>query len=56
MQVLAEEITPTLENLRKERSHYMKWSSNQTEIERLSRFTVAYEYTKVRKIEFPSHT
>jgi structural maintenance of chromosome 2 len=24
--VLAEEITPTLENLREERSHYMKWT------------------------------
>ena len=27
----------------------MKWSSNQTEIERLSRFTVAYEYSKANE-------
>eukprot|EP01114_Cavostelium_apophysatum_P019873 TRINITY_DN6515_c0_g1_i1.p1 TRINITY_DN6515_c0_g1~~TRINITY_DN6515_c0_g1_i1.p1 ORF type:complete len:1177 (+),score=479.47 TRINITY_DN6515_c0_g1_i1:127-3657(+) len=47
--VLAEEITPTLENLRKERAHYMKWTSNQTEIERMSRFVVAYEYTKAQE-------
>jgi chromosome segregation ATPase len=49
-QILTEEITPTLENLRKERSHYLKWSNNQAEIERLSRFTVAHEYVRAQEI------
>jgi structural maintenance of chromosome 2 len=44
--VLNEEITPTLDNLRRERTEYTKWTNNQTEVERLSRFTVAYEYVK----------
>lgn len=48
--VLDEEITPTLENLRKERTHYMKWTNNQIEIEKLTRFTVAYEYIKSQEI------
>jgi structural maintenance of chromosome 2 len=47
--VLKEEITPTLENLRKERALYIKWSNNQSDIERLTRFTVAYEYTKAQE-------
>eukprot|EP01116_Phalansterium_solitarium_P024546 TRINITY_DN9018_c0_g1_i1.p1 TRINITY_DN9018_c0_g1~~TRINITY_DN9018_c0_g1_i1.p1 ORF type:complete len:1029 (-),score=578.04 TRINITY_DN9018_c0_g1_i1:534-3620(-) len=46
--VLAEEITPTLERLRTERTHYMRWTANQQEIERLTRFTVAYEYVQAR--------
>lgn len=44
--VLMEEITPTLENLRKERTHYMTWTTNQAKIEQLSRFVAAYEYSK----------
>lgn len=44
--VLEEEITPTLENLRKERSHYIQWSNNQTQLERLSRFCIAYDFYK----------
>merc|ERR1719174_3306791 len=42
--ILAEEITPTLEKLQKERSNYMRWASNNNEIERLSRFCLAYQY------------
>jgi len=46
--LLAEEITPTLEKLQKERANYMLWASNNNEIERLQRFCVAYEYTQVK--------
>ena len=44
--VLEEEITPTLENLRKERSQYIQWSNNQTQLERVSRFCIAYDFYK----------
>ena len=50
MQILAEDITPTLEKLRKERSQYLKWSSNGEEIERLARFCIAYEYVEAQKM------
>jgi structural maintenance of chromosome 2 len=42
--VLAEDINPTLERLRAERSHYLKWTSNNGEIERLEKFCAAYQY------------
>jgi len=41
---MAEEITPTLENLREERQHYLTWQTNNMELERLERFCVASEY------------
>ncbi|CAE8628710.1 unnamed protein product, partial [Polarella glacialis] len=44
--LLAEEITPTLEKLQKERSNYMLWVSNNNEMERLQRFCIAYEYVQ----------
>eukprot|EP01083_Nonionella_stella_P026491 72962_1 len=43
---LREEITPQLDKLRKERSHFMIWSTNNTEIERLTRFYTAFRYTR----------
>jgi structural maintenance of chromosome 2 len=46
--ILAEEITPTLEKLRAEKTHYLKWAANNTEIERLQRFCVAYDYQKAQ--------
>ncbi|CEG45051.1 structural maintenance of chromosomes protein 2-1-like [Plasmopara halstedii] len=42
--ILANEITPTLEKLRAEKTHYLKWAANNTEMERLQRFCVANEY------------
>mmetsp|Transcript_165769 Transcript_165769/g.532285 ORF Transcript_165769/g.532285 Transcript_165769/m.532285 type:complete len:1211 (-) Transcript_165769:161-3793(-) len=45
--LLAEEITPTLEKLQRERANYMLWVSNNNEIERLERFCIAYEYIQV---------
>lgn len=43
--ILKEEITPTLERLRGEKTFYLRWSANKTEEERLQRFCVAYEYS-----------
>ncbi|KAN0047727.1 hypothetical protein ACTA71_002112 [Dictyostelium dimigraforme] len=47
--VLAEEITPTLDKLRGERTSYMKFTNNQTMIDRLHRFITAYEYYTYEK-------
>eukprot|EP01098_Paradermamoeba_levis_P016998 TRINITY_DN9495_c0_g1_i1.p1 TRINITY_DN9495_c0_g1~~TRINITY_DN9495_c0_g1_i1.p1 ORF type:complete len:584 (-),score=203.12 TRINITY_DN9495_c0_g1_i1:5-1756(-) len=54
--VLASEITPTLEKLRGERSHYLQWMQNSTECERLTRFCIAYEYFKAEKTLSTSST
>lgn len=42
--ILNEDITPTLEKLRAQRSAYLQWASNSTEIERLRRQRTAFEY------------
>jgi hypothetical protein len=47
--VLAEEITPTLESLRKERTAYIQWKSNEGEIERRARITVAHRYSRAEQ-------
>nr|CCA19500.1 ATSMC2 transporter putative [Albugo laibachii Nc14] len=44
--ILAEEITPTLEKLRQEKQQYLVWAANNTELERLERFCIAYKYQK----------
>ena len=43
------DITPTLEKLRKQRSAYLQWASNSTEIERLRRQETAFEYREARE-------
>lgn len=42
--ILNEDITPTLERLRAQRTAYLQWASNSTEVERLRRQQTAYEY------------
>jgi structural maintenance of chromosome 2 len=42
--ILVEEINPTLERLKKERSSYLTWSSNKEEMKRLQRFVTAATY------------
>lgn len=42
--ILADEITPTLEKLREEKTFYLKWAANNTEMERLQRFCVAFDF------------
>ncbi len=39
-----------MDTLRKQRTAYMQWTNNSTEIERLSRFKVAYEYCSNRDV------
>ncbi|GMF32178.1 unnamed protein product [Phytophthora fragariaefolia] len=46
--ILANEITPTLEKLRAEKTHYLKWAANNTEMERLQRFCVAHDFQKAQ--------
>ncbi|TYZ67016.1 hypothetical protein PybrP1_011486 [[Pythium] brassicae (nom. inval.)] len=55
--ILADEITPTLEKLRAEKTHYLKWAANNTEMERLARFCVAFDFQKARDaLENTAHT
>ena len=44
MQTLDEEITPTLQKLRDERSSYLEFQKVQREVERFTRLLVAYQY------------
>jgi structural maintenance of chromosome 2 len=48
--VLNEEITPTLERLRGEKQHYLKWNLNKTKVEGLKRFVVASEYVRAQEL------
>lgn len=43
---LEEEITPRLEQLRGEKTHYLKWKANDGEEHRLQKFCVAYSFTQ----------
>lgn len=47
--ILEHDITPTLVRLRGEKTHYLKWSANNTEEERLQRFCVAHEFAQAEK-------
>ncbi len=47
--ILTDEITPTLEKLRKERANYQQWVHNNTDIERLSRFCIAHEFFQLEE-------
>jgi len=54
--LLAEDITPTLKKLQKDRENYQLWLSNNNEIERLQRFCVAYEYVRAKdRLENKNH-
>lgn len=44
-----QEITPTLANLRTEKTNYLTWQSNNTELERLERFCIAHEFREAEK-------
>ena len=49
-QVLAEEIVPGLEKLRKEKAQYMEWATQNGSIERLRRYCVAYEFVRAEEL------
>lgn len=46
MQILAEEITPTLKRLKEERSSYLEFQKVTREVEQLSRFSIAYQFVQ----------
>lgn len=48
--ILKDEITPTLERLAAQKTHYLKWSANKTECDRLNRFLIAYQYTQAKNV------
>lgn len=45
-QLLAEEIVPKLDKLRGEKRAYLEFQKTQTEIERLSRIVVSFDYSR----------
>lgn len=47
--MLKEEIQPTLEKLRKERSAFFEWQKNKMDIEHLSRLVTAYTYMQAEE-------
>lgn len=48
--ILAEDISPSLEKLRRERAEYQKWSQSNQQIEVLERFCTAYQFYKANSI------
>ncbi|KAI8355426.1 RecF/RecN/SMC [Mortierella sp. GBAus27b] len=48
-QLLSEEIVPKLDKLRAEKRAYLEFQKTQTEIERLSRVVVSYDYARFEK-------
>ncbi len=48
--LLEDSISPSLKKLEEGRKHYMEWSKNGTEIDRLQRYLIAYEYTQASEI------
>lgn len=43
---LTEEITPRLDELRGQKTHYLKWKANDGEENRLQKFCVAYSFNQ----------
>ena len=48
-QVLAEEILPALERLRREKGNYMQYQATEATLDRLRRFVHAYQYVGAQK-------
>ncbi|KAG0478466.1 hypothetical protein HPP92_013185 [Vanilla planifolia] len=47
--LLDQEILPSLGKLRKEMTQYMQWANGNTELDRLKRFCIAYEFVQAEK-------
>lgn len=43
--ILQDEITPRLDTLRGQKTHWLKWKANEGEESRLQRFCVAYSFS-----------
>ena len=52
--VMETDITPTLDRLKGDKQTYLSWMSNNTELEQLERFCIAYEYSNA--IQYVSST
>ncbi|KAK8961144.1 Structural maintenance of chromosomes protein 2-1 [Platanthera guangdongensis] len=50
--LLDQEILPSLEKLRKERTQYMLWANINAELDCLRRFCIAYEYVQAEKLRY----
>eukprot|EP00037_Helgoeca_nana_P026180 m.294095 g.294095 ORF g.294095 m.294095 type:complete len:1217 (+) comp27155_c0_seq1:147-3797(+) len=48
--LLSEEIEPTLDKLRKERTAYLDWQKNKMEMEKLKRQIAAYDYMQASEV------
>eukprot|EP00040_Diaphanoeca_grandis_P027225 m.154478 g.154478 ORF g.154478 m.154478 type:complete len:1188 (+) comp30891_c0_seq1:197-3760(+) len=48
--MLKEEIQPTLEKLRNERSAFFEWQKNKMEIDRLKQLVIAYQYMQMEEL------
>lgn len=47
--ILSDEITPTLNRLRAERKFFLEWQANSAEVERLERFSAAYQFSRAQE-------
>merc|ERR1712039_519814 len=43
-QILEQEITPQLDKLKNEKTHYLQWTKNNQEIDKLDRLMIIYKY------------
>ncbi|CAN0435121.1 unnamed protein product, partial [Hapterophycus canaliculatus] len=48
--ILDDEITPRLDTLRGEKTHYLKWKANDGEKQRLYKFCVAHSFSKAESL------
>lgn len=48
--MIEDEIQPTLERLRNERSAFFEWQKNKMEIDRLQRLVLSYQYTQMEEL------
>lgn len=49
LQVLADDILPALERLKRERGDYMEWQAANAKLDRLRRFCVAFQYVEAKR-------
>lgn len=49
--VLKEEITPTLDKLRTERTNYLRWAQLNGELDRLRRFVIAWQFSQAETMK-----
>ncbi|CAH8560447.1 unnamed protein product [Heterobilharzia americana] len=54
--ILAEDINPTIQKLREERSSYLEYQNAVREIDHLEKFLIAYEYTCLEELKQRSKT